>query len=334
METYVGKNGTIYFKGAIEYCKTPETCLQPNQISQGLYRCSPMAKKLLAYVISDLMVIKWDTRKYESYEAIFKSSEFIKTVGLQRTGTKQKELIKQALVELQRSYIAIDTGEKFETFSWVTHSTYAEKERKIAIEINHHLGQALMEFKKGFTAIQLLELGKLQSFYAMRYYELALSFSGFEGKNGNKPTEWFFSYSVDDLRQLFQIKDDEYSGRMTNFVTKVVKNPLEELNEKTNILVEFEKIKNGKTIVGFRFHCKRKVKKLKIEKTDSFEIKQEKAEINLEEMELEEYKSKYPEEFASCLEEVEKEPVLFPRMKIANEFEALRRLKDRLNQSE
>ena len=71
-----------------------------------------MAKKLLAYVISDLMVIKWDTRKYESYEAIFKSSEFIKTVGLQRTGTKQKELIKQALVELQRSYIAIDTGEK------------------------------------------------------------------------------------------------------------------------------------------------------------------------------------------------------------------------------
>ena len=27
---------------------------------------------------------------------------------------------------------------------------------------------------------------------------------------------------------LSKIKDDEYSGRMTNFVTKVVKNPLEE----------------------------------------------------------------------------------------------------------
>ncbi|HPY53786.1 MAG TPA: replication initiation protein [Treponemataceae bacterium] len=283
MQTFTKENGTTYFKGQMEYVKPLETCLQPNQISQGLYKCSGMAKKILAYVISDLNVVKWNNSKFETYETIFKPVDFIKTLGLQRTGKQQQQLIKDALIELQQSYIAIDTGEKFETFSWVTHSVYAEKERKIAIEINHHLGKALMEYKKGYTAIQLVELGKLQSFYAMRFYEIALSYSGFEGKQGNKKKNWFFEYSIQDIRQLFQMKDDEYKGRMTNFITKVIAGPLAEVCQKTNIDITFEKIKNSKEIIGIRFNCTRKDDKVKIAKTDSLKLKQEKIEINEEE---------------------------------------------------
>lgn len=333
MQAYKKENGSTWFIGNIEYSKNLENCLQPNQISQGLYRCSPMAKKILAYVIADLNIVKWNNSSHETYEAIFKTSDFAKSLGFQRTGTKQKELIKQALIELQQSYIAIDTGDKFETFSWVTHSIYADKEHKIAVEINHHLGQALMEYKKGYTAIQLLELGKLQSFYAIRFYELALSFSGFAGQRQNQRNSWYFEYSVEQIRQLFQIKDNEYSGRMTNFITKVIKNPLEEVGQKTNLRIDFEKIKDGKNVIGFKFLCSKKTQ-LKIAKSDTKEIKNEKTEINAEreqtENEIAFYKENYPELWAEKYDLVRKQNVLPFGFKINDENETLKLVKQEL----
>lgn len=289
-------------QGTLEYSKKLNSeLLQPNQISQGLYKCSPLAKQLLAYVIADLKIMKWSNLNIETYETTFKTSDFVKALGKSRIGAKQKDLIKSALVELQKSYIAIDTGKKFETFSWVTHAVFSDVDHKINIEINHHLGQALVEYKHGFTTLQLIELGRLQSFYAMRYYEIALSWIGKKGKEGNKKGCWYFEYSVDELRKTFQLGENEYSGRMTNFITKVVKNPLDEVNEKTNLTVTFDKIKEGKNVVGFRFNCSEKATSFRITKdTDKSQIDEIK-EINEEQAELEYFKSRYPEEFAAAL---------------------------------
>ena len=317
-------------QGTLEYSKKLNSeLLQPNQISQGLYKCSPLAKQLLAYVIADLKIMKWSNLNIETYETTFKTSDFVKALGKSRIGAKQKDLIKSALVELQKSYIAIDTGKKFETFSWVTHAVFSDVDHKINIEINHHLGQALVEYKHGFTTLQLIELGRLQSFYAMRYYEIALSWIGKKGKEGNKKGCWYFEYTVEELRKTFQLGANEYSGRMTNFITKVVKNPLDEVNEKTNLTVSFEKIKEGKNVVGFRFNCSEKATSVRITKEmDKAQIDEIK-EINEEQAELEYFKSRYPEEFAEALKLVKQQAELpfGDSFQIAYEAEAVEVLK-------
>lgn len=317
-------------QGTLEYSKKLNSeLLQPNQISQGLYKCSPLAKQLLAYVIADLKIMKWSNLNIETYETTFKTSDFVKALGKSRIGAKQKDLIKSALVELQKSYIAIDTGKKFETFSWVTHAVFSDVDHKINIEINHHLGQALVEYKHGFTTLQLIELGRLQSFYAMRYYEIALSWIGKKGREGNKKGCWYFEYTVEELRKTFQLGANEYSGRMTNFITKVVKNPLDEVNEKTNLTVSFEKIKEGKNVVGFRFNCSEKAASVLITKeTDKAQIDEIK-EINEEQAELEYFKSRYPEEFAEALKLVKQQAELpfGDSFQIAYEAEAVEVLK-------
>jgi plasmid replication initiation protein len=286
-------------------------CLQPNQISQGLYKCSPMAKRLLVYTISNLKMIKWNQEKEPNYEVYFKPVQFAKALGLQRIGTKQQQLIKDALKELQSSFIAIDTGDVFQTFGWVSRTYYAPKDKLINIALNQDLGKALIEYQKGFTTIQLVEMGKLQSFYAMRYYEIACSWKGKKGLGGNRRNEWFFEMTVQGLRDLFQIKDEEYAGRMNNFTKYVVEKPIAEINEKTNLLIKFEKIKDGKTVVGFHFMCSEKAEQIKIEKTDSYEKKQEKIAINKESAEIELYKAKYPNEFAEIYEDEKKQENLF-----------------------
>lgn len=313
----------------LEYSKRiNKDLLQPNQISQGLYKCSPLAKQLLAYVIADLKIMKWSNNNIETYETIFKISDFVKALGKSHIGSKQKDLIKSALVELQKSYIAIETDKKFETYSWVTHAVFSEEDHKIAIEINHHLGQALVEYKNGFTAIQLQELGRLQSFYAMRFYEIALSWRGKKGIEGNKKGCWYFEYSVQDLRKTFQMKDDEYAGRMTNFITKVIKNPIDEVNEKTNLNIEVEKKKDGKNVVGFIFHCSEKAEPIQIKKGTDVILIDEISTENREAEELAYYKSHYPDLFEQYLSIVRDQNVLpFDNFQIADEFEVVRRMK-------
>lgn len=273
------------------------SCLQPNQISQGLYKCSPMAKKLLAYTISNLKMIKWNLEKEPSYEVYFKPVQFAKALGLQRIGIKQQELIKNALEELQSSYIAIDTGDTFQTFAWVSRTFYAPKDKLINICLNQMLGKALIEWQKGFTTIQLIEMGRLQSFYAMRFYEIAQSWVGKKGKDGNKQGEWYFEMSIQKIRDVFQLKDDEYVGRMSNFTTYVISNPIGEVNLKTNLNINFQKLKEGKEVLGFRFTCREKTEQLKITTGDTCETKIRTETINEEAKTVEYYKKKYPEQF-------------------------------------
>ena len=88
---------------------------------------------------------------------------------------------------------------------------------------------------------------------------------------------------------------------MTNFITKVVKNPLDEVNEKTNLTVSFDKIKDGKNVVGFRFNCSEKAASLQITKDNSQAELDEIKVINEEQAELQYFKTHYPEEFAAAL---------------------------------
>lgn len=315
--------------------------LQPNQISQGFYKCSPMAKRILSFAMTHFPIITWQkagtTDKEIGYQLCFRQNVFIKALGMQRTGTKQQELIKNALKELQSSFVGVETKELFATFAWVESTLYSPKDGLIWLVFNPQLAKALIEYSKGFTKYQLQDMGKLRSFYAMRYYEIALSWKGKKGANGNKKNEWFFEYDIKTLRKTFDIKNNEYSGRTDHFVEKVIKKPIEEVNQTTELNIYVEKIKEGKTISKFKFLCSEKTEfePLKITKTDTKEIKNEKTEINAEreqtEKEIAFYKENYPELWAEKYNFVRSQNILPFGFKINDENETLKLVKQELN---
>ena len=287
------------------YTAEQAECLQPNKISQGMYKCSTNVKRLLVYAIWKMQVITWaDNRK--NYRAEFTMAEFVSLLNSINvdTSTTQRRYIENALNELQDSHIAIDTGTEYHTFPWVEHSVYNRKEKKIIIELNHNLGDALFELRKQYTRIAMGRVLTMQSSYAYRFYELAMSLAGFEGKAGNKKGEWFFERTVEQVRKMFEMEAAEYAGRMDNFVKKVIENPLHEISEKTDITMTFEKNKAGRHIVGFRFSCKRKFEApQKIEKNDAAEIKGIKIEINNEEETVQKLIKTNPERWKWLLDE-------------------------------
>lgn len=80
------------------------------------------------------------------------------------------------------------------------------------------------------------------------------------------------------------IDEKKYKGRQNNFEKKVIQEPLRELNEidECEFYLEYCKIKDYNTTVGWHFEIKEKYRTLKINKSDSKEKQEEKRIFNNE----------------------------------------------------
>jgi hypothetical protein len=231
--------------------------LQPTAISRAIYSVSPYARKLMAMAMSYLSLDKGN------YEVTFSAREFMDTLGIENGG-EQKQLIKAAVEECLGSTIGIilDNGD-WTGYTWFTKSHLSNLKFEwgwgwdtITMKFNPELGEVIKTLKKMYDKINLIDLGKLQSRYAIRFYELALSYKSFAGQDGNPAGEWYFDKSLPELRMLFEIEKRKYQ-RTGNFRHDVIEVPLDELNE-ANIGVHItpEYLRRGKFLVGVRFHCK------------------------------------------------------------------------------
>ena len=236
----------------------PEYTIQPNAISQAMYNLGPYARKLIAMAMS-MITIKDD----DNYKVSFRASDFIEALGLERGGNT-KVLIKAAVKECLRSHIDIDHDNgDWEGYTWFTHSRLEASKlekangwERIVMTFNPELGEVLKTLK-GFTQVNLLDMGKLQSRYAIRFYELALSYSGFAGKNGNPPGTWYIrDTTLEELRELFKIEPKKYRDTK-NFRVRVIDRPIKELNAaRIGLHIEPEYDRRGKWLIGVRFKCR------------------------------------------------------------------------------
>lgn len=283
--------------------------LQSNEISQSIYSCSPMARRLIGFCISNCYedkslvflpvseFAKENPKTFPCHKSEFSISEFINRLEMDK-GTKQMQLVRNAVDELSKSRIIVkDTPKQFHAYSWFNEAFYSEDEDKIQLTFNPMTFAAVTAWVRrqtGYSTLRLELLGQLRSFYAMRYYEMALSTIGYEGKAGNNKGEWFFEKSISELRTMFEIKENAYKGRTNKFIFTVVKNPIDELNSKNkDFQIEVVKIREGRKTVGFRFICSRTTEPRKIHKNDTFEDRQAKAEMNEIEVEIAFYKTKF-----------------------------------------
>ena len=313
-----------------------ETVIQSNSISRGIYTCSPLARKLIAYCI---LTIDYYPQKTENstidtihhFKSSFPISEFINKLGISK-GSNTYTQVKRAVEELTTSVIQVEnTEEKYKAFTWFSSADYDKKKDLIELEFNQQIGMAIIEWKekKQYSAMNIKTIGEIQSFYALRFFEIACSWYNSKGRYGNKVDEWTFALSVEEIKRMFKIDKDAYKDRMNNFITKVIKNPLEELNRinKDFTITYTKKVENHKT-TGFIFTC-RQCEVIKIESNDEESVKKEKSILNDEAMEMEYYKTKYPEEWEKALKIAESQNELPFDFAPATEARALEILKEK-----
>lgn len=132
---------------------------------------------------------------------------------------------------------------------WVQSVAYATNASYVKIEFTNAVMPLITNLEKHFTSYQLEKVKDLTSIYAIRLYELLISWKQ------TKKVE----LSLADLRVKLGIESDEYKT-MCNFKAKVLDLAVSQINEHTDITVKYEQVKTGRTIVGFKFSFKQKAK--------------------------------------------------------------------------
>lgn len=310
----------------------PNSLTIPNNFLRASYKCSSTTQRMYFYSI-----FKYLSSQKNDNIVSFSFSDFFNDLKLS-DGMKTRKLIKESANEILDMKIVLEDNEKqYEITNVFQSAKCIFTETTFSFKFTEDMKMFLDELKAiGFSRFEINDLGKLKSFYALRYYLVALSFKGFKGKKGNIKNSWYFEYSVEDLRKLFDIQDNEYP-QMGPFKNSVIELPIQELNEKNlGIQIVVTPIKKGRKIIGFHFDCLDSTKLAKIDSekyayiTDSNTIKTSDENIAREDLQMDAVKiiSQAPLRYAEILAEEKNNPTLFG---FSPEMQAVLRLKQELD---
>ena len=99
-----------------------------------------------------------------------------------------------------------------------------------------------------FTSYEIEKVANLTSGYAIRLYELLISWR----EVGKTPT-----YEIDDLRQKLGVEPDRYK-ELYNLKIRVLDLALKQINDHTDITADYDQHKTGRKVTGFTFTFKQK----------------------------------------------------------------------------
>lgn len=127
-----------------------------------------------------------------------------------------------------------------------THMEIIPYQGIIELGLHESLSPYLIELKNNFTQIQLEEASLLKSKHSLLLYEYLLSFSGKKS----------FVSAIVKLKTYLQVENYD----MKNF-TRLIKNKINEINEKTSITYDYKFLKDGRKYHSIEFLLRKKTNK-------------------------------------------------------------------------
>ncbi|OOF40823.1 RepB family plasmid replication initiator protein [Rodentibacter rarus] len=210
------------------------TVVKANSLIEATYRLTLDEMRLLALTIGT-MNPKSDKQVFE-----FSVSEFVNQfpeVNADRAYTQ----IKSAIERISERWVKTEDERHVTKFRWVSSQTYFKKEGRFKIALTNEIMPYLTQLKGQFTQYQLNHISGFSSVHAIRLYELFTQYK----RLGDR------YISVEDLKKWLQL-EDKYD-RYNNLNQRVLTPALSEINEKSDLFVEYEPIKKGRKVTGIEF---------------------------------------------------------------------------------
>ncbi|MCT3133397.1 RepB family plasmid replication initiator protein [Lactococcus lactis] len=155
-------------------------------------------------------------------------------------------------------------GFKFRRILPIPTVEWTDYDDKVMIRFNQDIMPYLIELKQNFTQYALSDLIDLNSKYSIILYKwLSMSYNQYEhySAKGGRRAEQVEAYrnpsiSMQELRTITDTTT-KYE-RFTKFETRVLREPLKEINAHTSFNVTYEKVKKGRSIDSIVFHITKK----------------------------------------------------------------------------
>jgi plasmid replication initiation protein len=139
------------------------------------------------------------------------------------------------------------------TSRWVSRIAYIEEKSTVELLFSQDVIPLITFLEKHLTSYDLEQVKNLNSIYAVRLYELIVSWRS----TGITPL-----MPILELKNKIGVLVDEYE-RTEAFKRRVLDFAVLQINEHTDIIATYEQHKQGRTITGFTFTFKQKKKAIK-----------------------------------------------------------------------
>jgi plasmid replication initiation protein len=128
-----------------------------------------------------------------------------------------------------------------ERFRWVDYVKYWHGEAKVTLSFSRRVIPYLTLLHQQFTSYELKQISQMKSAYSIRLYELLVQFM----KTGER------SITLEKLRELFELK--KQYPRFFDLKRYILIPSIKDINETTDIRVEWDVVKKGSRISGLLF---------------------------------------------------------------------------------
>lgn len=157
--------------------------------------------------------------------------------------------IQGAIKRIYERSVKTEDKDRVTEFRWVSSRTYFKKEGRFRIAMTNEVMPYLTQLKGQFTKYQLRNISSFNSVHSIRIYELITQYR----KVGER------EITIEELKKWLQV-EDKYSA-FFDFKKRVLSTAIREINEKSDLLVEVEQIKRGRTVHALNFVILPKQKK-------------------------------------------------------------------------
>ena len=226
--------------------------------SNEFIRRSQFDLNLFESRIINFIIANVDKKATHFNYMVFPINQFCKACGIVNTNPSYiknviKTLSDKSVTVVQKEYETTKDGAKILKESivpirWLDDYEIDLTNKKIKVRLHKRLKPFLLDMKKNFTKAELYYYLSFKCKYTSAVYDLLRSYANISVKSG-KP--YSLKISVEDFRARLNIKDR--LDRFCDLTRRVIDPVVEEINDETDLAVSWERIKEGREIVGLEF---------------------------------------------------------------------------------
>lgn len=224
---------------ALTYNKAHHT-IMANDIVKGKQEMTLQEARLLRLLITQVAKEDKDLKTYTA-----KISELAEFLGIPKNNLFRD--VKGLCDSIVRRVVRVGTSDPrqpWEIFPWFQYAKY-DGSGNLTLELSEKIKPFVVGLSEKFTQYQLANILAMNSFYAIRLYELLKS-------DEYKRDEGYPAYTVQELREAFEC-ENKYP-KFNNFRERTIDVAVKEINGKTDLHIrDVQYIKNSRSVVGLKF---------------------------------------------------------------------------------
>lgn len=216
--------------------------VESKKLATSIY-ADTLTKPQLDIVMCLISLINKNDDGFETY--VIPANEILKILRPANPRTEEaKLLLRNTIIGLRKASFVLENEDELITFGWIDFAKYDKKMNTLTIRLSDEVKDLYIGLKETGLIYQLKNMLVLSTVFQAKLYEWAYSKKNF---NNDVPI------SIEDIKELFNKKD----VRTADFISKYLNPAIKKINEKTDLYLEYEKIKadkeNKKRITSLKF---------------------------------------------------------------------------------